>query len=124
MTQLTDNVFVYPIPSMAFGIMINNYGTESELMYMLSMSDIADGDNAEETLITKTLPPGSYEFLFTTDSATEEQARKVTGLQHHNFKEWYINFEGRNYFTEALPSLRSLMRSKGCEGEWAVVRKR
>lgn len=124
MIQLTDNgVFAYPIPSVAFGIMINNYGNESELMYMLSMEDISDGDNSEETLITKPLPPGSYEFLFCTESVTEEDARKVVrelpvGARYENY-----NGDYPVWYHSGKESLRSLLKAKGCEGDWAIIKK-
>jgi hypothetical protein len=133
MTQLTDNgIYAYSIPSMAFGIMINNYGSESELMYMLSMSDIADDDSAEETLIAKPLPPGQYEFLFTTDNATEEDARKVVesdelfingksqGIRYCDYR--YPN-DVCEWFKYPLPSLISLLRSKSLEGNHAIIKK-
>lgn len=51
---------------------------------------------------TVDVPTGRARFLFTTGTATEKDARKVVGLR-------------RNYFTEVLPSLHSLLRSKGLD---------
>ena len=129
MTQLTDNVIAIPIPSMAFGIMTNNYGTHSELIYMLSMSDISDDDNSEETLITKPLPPGSYEFLFTTDGASEEDARKVVEEDNRGYKHYWEDkghvprgFNSR--YKTSVESLASLLRSKHLEGNHAIIKLR
>lgn len=72
------------------------------------------------------LPPGSYEFLFTSDEATEEQARKVVAWIEISGKVGYYDYmnpEPYRYFDNYADSLRSLLASKGCEGEWAVVRK-
>lgn len=45
---------------------------------------------------------------------TEGELMLFHELQHHNFKEWFINFERRNsYFTNRVDSLRSLLTSKG-----------
>ena len=105
MTQLTDNVIAIPIPSMAFGIMTNNYGTHSEL-------------------ITKPLPPGSYEFLFTTDGASEEDARKVVKELEAGYKGYDVNNDDVLFWREATQSLSSLLRSKSLEGNHAIIKLR
>lgn len=128
MTQLTDKVGAMDVPSMAFGFDINNYADESELMYMLSMSDIADDENAEETLITKPLPPGTWRFLFTTKTATEEDARKVVRSSEWHFPEKHARYVDYKFpfdrenkqrwgegFGSAIESLHSLLRSKGLD---------
>lgn len=131
MVQLTNKHWAFELPSMAFGIMVNNYGDESELMYMLSMEDIADDPNHEETLITKKLPPGSWQFLFTTKEATEEQARTVVrshysrsaffnaDLGHYQTagsSVTYMNYEEDRFsYKQAIKSLQSLLKSKGCD---------
>lgn len=100
LTQLTDIVYAVEVPSMAFGLMVNNYGNESELMYMLSMSDIADDDNTEETLITKMLPPGSWQLICTTRAATAMHAPELFG--HAMISDHY-----------AKETVNSLLTSKG-----------
>lgn len=120
MTQLTENVLAVEVPTMAFGLMVNNYGNESELMYMLSMEDIADDDNTEETLITKKLPPGNWQLLCTTKEATEEQAKGIVEwFQIKNEIGWknYCDPEPFRYtFRDYKYSIRSLLTSKGLDG--------
>lgn len=123
MIQLTDNIYAVEVPSMAFGIMTNNYGDESELMYMLSMEDISDEPNHEETLITKKLsPPGFWQFLFTTREVTEEQARLIVKTEMggftgnvKGFKDYEIVGCDISPLLTALLSFQSLLRSKGCD---------
>lgn len=124
MTQLTDKYWAAQVPSMAFGFDINNYADDSELIYMLSMSDIADDDNAEETLITKPLPPGTWQFLFTTKTATEEGARKVVEQYTLRGNIRYTDYAYEYMWCEtALDSLRSLLRSKGLDekNNYAII---
>lgn len=129
MIQLTDKIWTMDVPSMSFGLMVNNYGNESELIYMLSMSDIADDDNAEETLIAKPLPPGAWRFLFTTKTATEEDARKVVEKDNRGYKYYWDDkgFVPRGFnsrYKTALESLHSLLRSKGLDDRnYALIEK-
>lgn len=126
MIQLTEKVFALPIPSMAFGIMINNYGNESELMYTLDIEEIDESNKTDETLIVKKLPPGNWEYLCTTNVATEEQASRVVMKEDH-FAYW--NYEGD--FVDQVPScktalesLRSLLKSKNLTGNYAIILKK
>lgn len=132
MTQITDKIWTMDVPSMAFGLMVNNYGNESELMYMLSMSDISDDDNAEETLITKPLPPGTYRFLFTTKTATEEDARKVVGIGKYDaiyntyIYPFYHERSDSLGVDSAVLSLNSLLDLKGLDARnnnYALIEK-
>lgn len=51
------------IPTVAFGIDVNNYGNSSELMYMVSMEDIAPEVSTEESLVTKQLPGTGWKVI-------------------------------------------------------------
>jgi hypothetical protein len=109
MTQLTDNgIFAVKVPEGAFEIVIEN----TKLRYFfLTYEPVID------------LPPGSYEFLFCTESATEEDARKVVrelpvGARFENY-----NGDYPVWYHTAKESLRSLLRSKGCEGNHAIIKK-
>lgn len=75
--HLIGSTYAAEMPSMAFGFDINNYGDESELMYMLSMEDISDEPEFEETLIVKKLPPGNWQVICTTKEVTEEVAAGI-----------------------------------------------
>lgn len=126
MVQITDKVFAVEVPSMAFGLMVNNYGNESELMYMLSMSDISEDDNSEETLVTKPLPTGTWHFLFATKTATEEQARKVVDRYGKGWKDYNMHHVHKHIPYElAIDSLETLLRSKGLDDNknYALIEK-
>lgn len=126
MTQLTDNLFAVEVPSMAFGLMVNNYANESELMYMLSMEDIADDDNTEETLITKKLPPGKWQFICTTKEVSEEQAHQIVeSVTTANELPVYRDYEFSTWMKTAVGSLHSLLTSKGLDGRknYALLKK-
>jgi hypothetical protein len=74
------------------------------------------------------LPPGSWQLICTSKECTEESLKPMDDiLQHHNFKEWFLNFEGRDsYFTNRASSMASLLRSKGCDPDksnYAILKK-
>jgi hypothetical protein len=50
------------VPSIAFGIDINNYGDSSELMYMVEIES-KSCDNLDETLKTVPLPKGDWKVI-------------------------------------------------------------
>lgn len=121
MTQpihLIGEYYAVEVPSMAFGPDINNYGDESELMYMLSMEDIADEPEFEETLITKKLPPGNWQIICTSKECTEEQAKGI--VEYDAFTDGYKDYDTDRFhhedpFIKALDSLRSLLITRGCD---------
>lgn len=51
---------VESIPSGSFGIDIQNYGDESDLIYTIDISDLNPNDIEGERLITRKLGKGSY----------------------------------------------------------------
>ena len=80
------------------------------------------------------LPPGEYEFLFTSDGVTEEQLdvvfpQKVQGYGYRNFIHPDYN-GGSSVFDVWIPyscktrieSLHSLLASKGIEGNCAILK--
>lgn len=111
MTELINNHFAVEVPSMAFGFDINNYANEGELMYMLSMEDISDEPNSEETLITKKLPPGNWQIVCTSKGATEAIAEKIVDKDGVMFK----CYAGNRSHISPLRSLFCLMGEKGCD---------
>ena len=50
------------LPSNAFGIDVQNYGSDSELIYMIDISDLAPNDIEGERLITRKLGEGNYKI--------------------------------------------------------------
>lgn len=124
-TNLINDVYGIEVPSMAFGFDINNYADESELMYMLSMEDIADDANHEETLITKKLPPGTWQLIGTTKGITRAQASKIVEQQGIGWKDYNPgNFHHDLPFMVPLDSLRSLLASKGLDKKNYVLIKK
>lgn len=130
MTQLTDNgMFSISIPEDSTDIVLHN-----DLPKLVFSSEIQDPAQCGGDMIV--LPPGSYELLFCTESASEEDARKVMLSSKWHFPEAHTRFvdyafpydrENKQRWSEgfgtAIESLRSLLRSKGCEGNQAVIKK-
>jgi hypothetical protein len=52
------------IPSLAFGVDIQNYGDTSDLIYMMDLDDLLERENQDEVLITKHLGLGNYKILW------------------------------------------------------------
>lgn len=120
MIQLTDNVFAETLPP-------GNYGEgliiEVDGKYYLNLID-------EEGVMlagTKPLPPGSWRFLFTTKTATEEDARKVVERWEDLKDRPYVGYEPGKLTVcwNALQSLRSLLRSKKLDdnNNYALIEK-
>jgi hypothetical protein len=51
------------IPSIAFGVDVQNYGDTADLIYMLDLDEVLDKENQDEVLITKHLGPGNYKIV-------------------------------------------------------------
>ena len=62
--KLTNGIEIKEIevPSIAFGFDVNNYGDESELMYMIPVESVAS-EYGDETLKTISLPQGSWKII-------------------------------------------------------------
>jgi hypothetical protein len=89
---------------MAFGFDVNNYGTESEYMYMLPIEDIIDEPHHDETLIAKKLPTGNWQIVCTSKEATEDDCAIIAGLSFQDVVHGY----SRTFFHD-------LLTSKGCD---------
>lgn len=114
MTQLNNEIYAVKVPEGANNFEICNYGLNDALEY-----------DHKGTHAVDDLPPGSYTFLFCTSSATEEQAASVVEMVKLRGNVRYTDYTREYMWCEtAIDSLRSLLRSKGCEGECAVVRKK
>jgi hypothetical protein len=115
MTQLTDKTFAVKVPEGANGFLIQ----AGRLLYY-------DGTPCPDNTRGICLPPGSYTFLFCTSKVTEEQARKVVAWIEIAGKIGYYDYmnpQPYRYFDNYVDSLRSLLKAKGCDGEWVVVEK-
>jgi hypothetical protein len=120
MIQLREQYWAVEVPSMAFGFDVNNYGNDSEYMYTLDVEDIVDEPNSDETLIVKPLPPGTWQIVCTSKEATEGQAESIVccyGDQYIDYTATEQDWKEHevNWFQSALPSLSSLLASKGCD---------
>lgn len=132
MTQLTDNgVFAYPVPEGCHSpYIINSANGNGQGLFFKR-----DGDKSPPYVV---LPPGSYEFLFCTKGATEEDARKVVGSSEWFFPEYHIRYIDYSHphdtenkqawdrgYRMAINSLRSLLCIKGLDDKknYALIRK-
>lgn len=109
MTQLTDKHLCEPLPN-------GNYGEgliiEVDGKYYLNLID----ENGEMLAGTKPLPPGTYRFLFTTATATEEDARKVVSNPQYDsfgcYEVWSPYGVIDDPYETAKDALDGLLRSK------------
>lgn len=124
-TNLRGEYWGIECPSMAFGLMINNYGDESELMYMLSMEDISDGSDSEETLITKKLPSGTWQIICLSGECGEEQAKEIVWVIRNYDPETFLDAIFADVSVDTyLQSLHSLLRSKNLPEKTTLILKK
>lgn len=70
------------------------------------------------------LPPARYKFIYLSEEATEEDARRVVGKFHDNDGlPGYYNYldECKTLWSTALESLSSLLKSKQLSGNVAIL---
>jgi hypothetical protein len=116
MIELRNNYWAVEVPSMAFGFDVNNYGDESEYMYMLDVEDIIDEPHSDETLITKKLPPGTWEIVCTSKEASVIQSMEIVEQEGNYFKDYDKDrFHHDIPFSSPIDSLNSLLTAKGCD---------
>ncbi len=115
MTQLTDNVFAIRMPKGAESCELR--GAYSGRPYPL-LSFYGEGEAVG-------LPAGDYEILvFNTATMSEEDAAKIVERIGDGYKDYNTGkFHHDIPFPDAVNSLESLLRAKGCEGNWAVIKK-
>ena len=70
-------------------------------------------DNIDPTVIC--LPPGTWEIVCTSKEATRMQASEIVEQDGEGFKDYSEGFHHDIPFPEPLPSLASLLASKGCD---------
>lgn len=122
MIQLTDKIFCVEVPEFSKKHHI------SATMKVATSNDQSiffkhqDEDELDEWTFIE-LPPGTWCFLFTSESVSEEDARKVVPSLPCGRKKLYKGVRGGNevWLQSALESLRALLKSKGWEGNVAVV---
>lgn len=83
------------------------------------------------------LPPGTWQFLFTTKGVTEEQAASIVegynqdtgGDDYQDYYRDYLKPNDPEFFPwiagDPVKSMNSLLRSKGCDTgkNWAIIQK-
>jgi hypothetical protein len=127
--KLNNNFFAIEIPSMAFGIMINNYANESELIYMVDIAEITDLPEYkhDESLIVKKLPPGKWEYICTSKDITNEIAKDIGAeLCNGNDKEIYGIKLGQPVYEHIagspIETIIKLLRSLSLTGDIAIIK--
>lgn len=124
MTQLNNEIYAVKVPEGATNIEVCNYGLDDALEY-----------DHKGTHAVDDLPPGSYTFLFCTSEVTEEQAASVVQIisngrisgrpQYRRYDRDLVKDTPAKCWTrDPRHSLETLLASKGCEGNMAVVRRK
>lgn len=122
MTQLTHNIYAVEVPEDVSHIRVatsqNNLG--DCLFYV----------NGKGMLQFKKLPPGTYQFLFTTKNVTKEQAREVVKPQwmvQAGTTPSYPDYTGEwaGFVDQPSKSFESLLRSKNLDPKknYAVIKR-
>ena len=115
MEHLINDIICFPLPDDATDIVIDEILTPY-LQYW-------QGD--KDTIID--LPPGSYQFLFTTGNAGEEEIQDSEVVEMNldiNYDEWWYNYvDPYKPFKTAKQSLQSLLTSKSLTGNQAIIKK-
>lgn len=62
---------VLSLPTLAFGIDVQNYGDESELIYMIDLAEL-DPSLTDEALITRKLGKGPFKIVKIIDTTSEK----------------------------------------------------
>lgn len=124
MTQLTDNIYAVPVPEGAHDFVIQQHCVRNAIDERDSLKLVWESQEITHNWII--LRNGSYEFLFCTSEVTEEQARKVVLKDGIFCRNYSVKNNGHpfGWTDDPLESLETLLASKGCEGNQAVVRRK
>lgn len=123
MIQLTDNVWAVQVPAES-----SDHFTRHNFLYW---------DAEKNTYDSASLPPGQWEFICTSSGASEEQADKIVekdyffdiedadlvGDEYESEQCWKNYHDGPMHSWTALASLKTLLSSKGLEGNYALIKK-
>lgn len=133
MIQLTDKVYAVDVPAGSSAFKIIPHLVSNAVTGMDAIELVWESERITHSWII--LPPGSWRFLFTTKSATEEDARKVVEPVNNPF------LKGGNRYRDytvpqsntiadavcnAVQSLHSLLRSEGLDpnkNNYALIEK-
>lgn len=58
----TEDNIILSVPSIAYGFDIQNYGDESQLIYMLDIEDLDPNNKTDEAMVTKSLGKGPFKI--------------------------------------------------------------
>lgn len=141
MTQITANIWAYPIPDEAMQISVYQFKHSGRSIPYWHINWNYPKDHQYTSsgvcLFYKMLGgkkryPTNLQFLFTTKTATEEDARKVVskstgGFAGHikGYKDYEFSGMDAAPLDTAIKSLHSLLRSKGLDDKnnYAIIEK-
>lgn len=122
MEKLTDKFYAVEVPDSSHGFSIE-YGSA-----LFGISDewllLFYPEHGHTAIQYKTIPPGSWQFLFTTKEATDEDAHKIVeSVITANEQPVYWDYEFSMWMRTSVGSLQSLLQSKGCDvnKNWAII---
>ena len=126
MTQLTDKHWAVEVPDDSTSHSVLSSFQPNTLSYEYSIEKAERCETGLTAMIN--LPPGNWQYLFTSKSASEEDAKKVVKLSEWYFPARHIRYVDYAHpydtenkqswnigFTTALDSFRSLLRSNGLD---------
>lgn len=125
MIQLTDKFWAVEVPDDASKFRIIKFSSPETFSYDYSIT--RNGKSTSGLMAMVDLPPGSWQYLFTTKGCTEEDARKVVNVQGSGYEDYHDVTP--DYFllpfAKATDSLESLLKAKGCDinKNWAIIQK-
>lgn len=116
--HLRAEYWALKVPSWANGFKIETIPQVD--LYELTCYEIAEYNEPKREQGID-LPPGTWQFLFTTKEATWEQAEMVVA----KFNGWYKDYGGGVYYSNPVDSLQSLLKAKGCDPSknYAIISK-
>lgn len=124
MVQLTDKIYAVQVPDDAQDFQFEIEPSEDwyRLNWLTEIDDVESGFYGDWVQYHIDLPPGSYQYLFTTKEATWEQAESVV----EKINGWYKNYEGDVLYSNPVDSLQSLLKAKSCDvnKNYAIIKKK
>lgn len=126
MVQLTDKVFAVEVPGDASPYILDSANGKGQGLFWTQPG--------VQSPPWKDLPPGTWRFLFTTKTATEEQAAsvvqiisngKISGRPQYRRYDRDNELPARMWTRDSRHSLETLLRSKGLDDKnnYALIEK-
>lgn len=118
MVQLTDKIYAVQVPDDAQDFQFEIEPSEDwyRLNWLTEIDDVESGFYGDWVQYHIDLPPGSWQFLFTTKEATEEE-----------LKQDLPTIVGKDlvYFHEYVWAFNDMLKAKGCDvlRNWAIIQR-